>query len=214
MSDKNKPQDDLSIEEILGSIRRIIAEDDEPEKQKFSEDEDENFHTGTLVAEHDEAALGEPEEDEEPLELTNKIEEDGTIIDMNASNEYVAPAPLGTEAPEPEQIDFVEQKPEEIVEEPIRIVLEESEPMALQDEDLTPSEALVSTSTAEATSAVMAKLARHTALLEEGQSSGVTVEGMVREILKPMLKSWLDENLPNIVQKMVEREIERLTKHL
>jgi cell pole-organizing protein PopZ len=35
---------------------------------------------------------------------------------------------------------------------------------------------------------------------------------MVRDMLRPMLKDWLDSNLPNIVEAMVAREIERITK--
>lgn len=38
-----------------------------------------------------------------------------------------------------------------------------------------------------------------------------TLEGLVREMLKPMLRDWLDDNLPQIVEKMVAREIERIT---
>jgi cell pole-organizing protein PopZ len=37
-------------------------------------------------------------------------------------------------------------------------------------------------------------------------------EDVVRETLRPMLKSWLDENLPDVVERMVEAEIERVTR--
>src|SRR5690606_3871695 len=36
-----------------------------------------------------------------------------------------------------------------------------------------------------------------------------TLEGMVREMLKPMLKTWLDQNLPEIVERTVARELAR-----
>jgi cell pole-organizing protein PopZ len=39
-----------------------------------------------------------------------------------------------------------------------------------------------------------------------------TLEDVVRETLRPMLKSWLDENLPGVVERMVEAEIERVTR--
>ena len=42
--------------------------------------------------------------------------------------------------------------------------------------------------------------------------SGVTVEDMMREMLRPMLKEWLDENLPSIVERMVEKEIARISR--
>ena len=39
-----------------------------------------------------------------------------------------------------------------------------------------------------------------------------TLEDVVREALRPMLKSWLDENLPRVVERMVQAEIERVTR--
>ena len=37
-----------------------------------------------------------------------------------------------------------------------------------------------------------------------------TLEDVVRETLRPVLKSWLDENLPSLVERMVQAEIERV----
>ena len=42
----------------------------------------------------------------------------------------------------------------------------------------------------------------------------ISIESIVREMLKPMLKEWLDQNLPALVQKMVERELEKLSKRV
>lgn len=42
--------------------------------------------------------------------------------------------------------------------------------------------------------------------------SGVTLETMMREMLRPMLKEWLDENLPAVVERMVEKEISRISR--
>ncbi|MGQ3675793.1 DUF2497 domain-containing protein [Xanthobacter sp. TB0139] len=41
-----------------------------------------------------------------------------------------------------------------------------------------------------------------------------TVEDLVKEILRPMLKEWLDQNLAGIVERLVRAEIERVTKDL
>lgn len=43
-------------------------------------------------------------------------------------------------------------------------------------------------------------------------SNGKTVEELVKESLRPMLKEWLDKNLPQLVERYVEREIVRLTR--
>ncbi|MEL7452674.1 MAG: DUF2497 domain-containing protein, partial [Pseudomonadota bacterium] len=39
-----------------------------------------------------------------------------------------------------------------------------------------------------------------------------TIEGLVRELLKPMIKDWLDANLPAIVERKVEAEVQRIAK--
>lgn len=42
-------------------------------------------------------------------------------------------------------------------------------------------------------------------------SGSDTLEGLVRELLKPMLSEWLDANLPQVVESMVAKEISRIT---
>ncbi|MBO6755513.1 MAG: DUF2497 domain-containing protein [Roseibium sp.] len=39
-----------------------------------------------------------------------------------------------------------------------------------------------------------------------------TVEELIQDMLRPMLKSWLDENLPGMVEQMVQKEIQRITR--
>jgi cell pole-organizing protein PopZ len=39
-----------------------------------------------------------------------------------------------------------------------------------------------------------------------------TLEDLVREMLRPMLKSWLDDNLPGMVERIVKAEIERVSR--
>ena len=42
--------------------------------------------------------------------------------------------------------------------------------------------------------------------------NGRTLEDLVREMLRPMLKSWLDDNLPGLVERLVRAEIERVSR--
>ena len=44
------------------------------------------------------------------------------------------------------------------------------------------------------------------------RSGETSLEGLTRDLMRPMLKEWLDANLPDIVEAMVAREIERITK--
>jgi len=39
-----------------------------------------------------------------------------------------------------------------------------------------------------------------------------TLEDLVKEMLRPMLKSWLDDNLPSLVDRIVRAEIERVSR--
>ena len=41
---------------------------------------------------------------------------------------------------------------------------------------------------------------------------GRTIEDMVGDMLRPMLKDWMDQNLPPMVERLVEREIAKLTR--
>ena len=72
---------------------------------------------------------------------------------------------------------------------------------------------LVSEDAAEASRASLAALA---AVREQQPASSLPsgdgpLEAVVREMLKPMLKDWLDTNLPDIVEEIVTREVARIT---
>ncbi|WP_395648011.1 DUF2497 domain-containing protein [Terricaulis sp.] len=68
---------------------------------------------------------------------------------------------------------------------------------------------IISTPTASAAAGALSRLA---GTLKIADTPGQTVEGVVRELLKPMLKEWLDRNLPSIVEARVEAELERIAR--
>jgi uncharacterized protein len=39
-----------------------------------------------------------------------------------------------------------------------------------------------------------------------------TLEDVMQEMMRPMIKSWLDENLPQVVERLVKAEIERVAR--
>ena len=39
-----------------------------------------------------------------------------------------------------------------------------------------------------------------------------TIEELGKEVMRPMIREWLDENLPSLVERLVSREIERLAR--
>jgi len=134
------------------------------------------------------AAPPEPEvvaeaEAEEVLELTN-------------------PLP----APEPEPEPVVETHGDiEARAAPEPEPLLEPEPVAFAPAD---DEPLVSEPTADETASAFGQLTRSIAMPKAGR----TLEDVVRELLNPLLKAWLDEHLPTIVQAKVEEEVERIAR--
>ena len=43
------------------------------------------------------------------------------------------------------------------------------------------------------------------------EGSAMTIDGLVRSMLEPLLKAWLDANMPEIVERMAQAEIRHLT---
>ena len=72
------------------------------------------------------------------------------------------------------------------------------------------AEALVSSASADATRAALASLSRMVVKPEEPAPGDNTLEGLVRDLLRPMMREWLDANLPRIVEAAVEREVKRI----
>jgi cell pole-organizing protein PopZ len=48
----------------------------------------------------------------------------------------------------------------------------------------------------------------HTVLSQNAR----TLDDLVKDMLRPMLKSWLDDNLPSLVERLVRAEIERVSR--
>ena len=66
---------------------------------------------------------------------------------------------------------------------------------------------LISSSTSAAVDSAFNTLA-HTVLSQNAR----TLEDLVKEMMRPMLKSWLDDNLPGLVERVVRAEIERVSR--
>ena len=70
-----------------------------------------------------------------------------------------------------------------------------------------PRRSLISPATSAAVNSAFNSLAQ-TVLVQNGR----TLEDLVREMLRPMLKAWLDDNLPSMVERLVRAEIERVSR--
>jgi hypothetical protein len=77
-------------------------------------------------------------------------------------------------------------------------------PAPAGDSDVRP---LMSANTRAAVDSAFNTLA-HTVLEQNAR----TLEDLVREMLRPMLKAWIDDNLPGLVERLVRAEIERVSR--
>lgn len=189
MSDTDS-QEEPSMEEILASIRKIISEDDEGVEEPEA-------------VEPEPATESEPEPEPEP-EIMPEVEEDISLEE----DEDVLELTEAVEEEAEEDVEIIEEPEADPVFEP------EAEPIsviAIDDVDpATEDEVLMS---GEPSSFAMDQFGMLSDLLTSGyEGSGNTLEDLVREMLKPMLQGWLDKNLPPLVERMVAKEIARLSR--
>ena len=114
--------------------------------------------------------------------------------DLRAASRVAEPTPPPADAGEP---DAVLELDETMVEE-----------MNLPAADLEPP--LVSSDAAEASRARLAELQQAAAAAPAAPVEH-PLEQMVRDMLRPALKDWLDQHLPAMVEEHVKREIGRIT---
>ena len=130
------------------------------------------------------------EAEEDFLDLTDVVQEDGTVVSLNRE---AAPEPAPME-PEP-----MEPEPEPTMAEPEAESAPAPAPMTSPVASGTAADAFAALSEAvHATGIPMGKTER-------------TLEDLIRELLRPMLTEWLDKNLNPIVTQAAEREISRLS---
>jgi cell pole-organizing protein PopZ len=100
---------------------------------------------------------------------------------------------------------FTDRAPEPMPEPPR--TLEEPRLAAAPQPPSLAEHSLISNATMSAVDSAFNSLA-HTVLGNNAR----TLEDLVKEMLRPMLKSWLDDNLPGLVERIVRAEIERVSR--
>ncbi|MBN9508709.1 MAG: DUF2497 domain-containing protein [Alphaproteobacteria bacterium] len=195
---------DPSMEEILASIRRILSEDEEAAPAQAHE-------PGA-----DPLAAPEGEPDVLSLDTSMLVEE------------TFPPSPAPPSAPRPESPPPEPTRAEPSLAVPTRVEPPRAAapPPAAKEAPMPPSgpdtletapaerpDALLAPEAAAAAASSVGSLLR--TLASERQQvavtrSGPTIEDLVREEIRPVLKVWLDTNLPSLVERLVRAEIERV----
>ena len=93
------------------------------------------------------------------------------------------------------------------------IDLELMDHIVADEEDFDVSEdnsEIISDRAAEEAVGALSKLAQNVAL--SNRSADVTLEDIVKELVRPMLRQWINENMSDIVEALVEKELEKLVR--
>jgi cell pole-organizing protein PopZ len=208
-----------SMEEILASIRRIIADDDAaksppppPEPPKAPP---------VAAAPVRPAPAPPPEPAFVPIPAAEpSINE--TVLDEMLAELNATPTPAADPAEEmaSDVLDLTEDMaaPDpsasgfRTIDGQSDVVFDDSEPAAAHDGPRLQfpersQRSLMSSATSAAVDSAFNSLA-HTVLVQNAR----TLEDLVKEMLQPLLKSWLDDNLPGLVERLVRAEIERVSR--
>jgi len=212
-----------SMEEILASIRRIIADDDTGKAKPPEAPKPVQVSASPPVAAVPSRPVPAPVP---PAVANNQRDIDAMLADLDAKPK-VSPPPApdvldlteamtataaAPPAPNFRTIDgasdvvFSDRASEAPppAEPPARVVEEARREFT---QTSVPDQGLISNATMSAVDSAFNSLA-HTVLGNNAR----TLEDLVKEMLRPMLKSWLDDNLPSMVERIVRAEIERVSR--
>jgi cell pole-organizing protein PopZ len=217
------------MEEILASIRRIIADDDATKTAKPPEPAPVKPPVASAPmrpAPPPRAPVPPPPRPmpaPAPAAKNNQDDIDAMLADVETSPK-AAPPPdvfdlteaMATQTPPPgpapsfrtidgaSDVVFTDRPPEPPAEPAVRSTVDEAR---RQFANATPDRSLLSNTASAAVDGAFNSLA-HTVLVQNAR----TLEDLVKEMLRPMLKAWLDDNLPNMVDRIVRAEIERVSR--
>jgi cell pole-organizing protein PopZ len=219
-----------SMEEILASIRRIIADDEAkpaaakpeaaaaPPPKPVMKDIPPSAIAPKPAAPKPAPAPPRPAPAPEPAVSNSQDDIDAMLASLDAATPEAEIRPAQPEAdvfeltdemavpdPAPPKASFNKIEPEDDIEfsESNRGRQPAHEPPAFE----APQQPILSRSTVSAVESAFNSLA-NTVLSNNAR----TLEDLVKEMLRPMLKSWLDDNLPGLVERIVKAEIERVSR--
>lgn len=192
-------QQEPTMEEILASIRRIISEDAEAVKPGVSAAAaPAPVAAPAPIPTPAPAPVAAPVEREpEVLELTNVVMDDGTV---GREPEPMPEPPRRRPPPEPLPEPRVSRRAP--VPEPRHMRNQPDLDMVEKDDGILSSQA------SSAINNAFGMLSRE----RDVSVSGASLEDIVTQIMKPLLAQWLDEHLPEIVERVVQQEIERAAR--
>ena len=204
------------MEEILASIRRIIADDDAvkspPSAAEPSVPPPPNPQLPAANAQSS-ALLRPAPSPAPPSGPVLREDESATpaaadqaaadVLELTEAMAAAAPADGFRTTDGHSELEFQDRSAEHEPDAAVPPARDEVRPPVQHE----PARSLISSTTSAAVDSAFNTLA-HTVLVQNSR----TLEDLVREMLRPLLKAWLDEHLPAIVQAKVEEEVERAAR--
>ncbi|MEE2745956.1 MAG: DUF2497 domain-containing protein [Pseudomonadota bacterium] len=221
--DKNEENEEPSMESILGSIRQILSDDEEETvaDQPISDSEQEASVETEASNEEAQDTVGEQAVQEPPAETPAAAPaepEDAVPAPDNqaASNppesEQQSEAEVSGVASEEDSSDIVDSDDAEVAGSDEGFLELTQQMIAPSPSDVDAGAPILSGPTQSASTDPLHELAK--ALLNRRDiaigSRDMTLEGLIREILRPLLKEWLDDNLPYLIERLVKKEIDHM----
>jgi len=192
------------MEEILASIRRIIADDDASKSAKTPEVASPKPPSNAAPSRPVPPAPPPKAVAPPPAATNSQNEIDAMLAELDGPKAAPKPPPAA------EVLDLTEAMaapPEPSPAPTFRTIDGTSDVVFSNKPAPPPDRGLISNETIAAVDSAFNTLA-HTII---GQNAR-TLEDLVKEMLRPMLKSWLDDNLPGLVERIVRAEIERVSR--
>jgi hypothetical protein len=187
------------MEEILASIRRIISEDD---KAMPKADVLDLAPAPAEPPPAPEVAAIAPPADPPPAPAPVMIDQPNVVLFDDGDDDGDDDEDYGFEPP-PEDHELIAL---DQLDEP------HPSPPPLRDEAPLPVPELPVESLLGDREAGIAATALHRLMGSMQVAPSQTLEGVVRDLLRPLLKQWLDEHLPLIVEAEVQKEIDRIRR--
>ena len=181
---KKEIDSEPSMEEILASIRKIISEDQQDDSIDKSSSAKDEENS------HVTTPVSEEFNPDDVLELTEELEDPSATGKRNPSD--TSPSS--------------ENSNEELLK-----VSASFDDMSERDDDLVDVQSIRAATSSLSLLANAVTDAKASLPMGNGNQ---TIEDLMKEVMKPMVKGWLDKNLPDLVERLVKTEIKRITRGL